>query len=521
MRFCHLGLAWAQATRQDWQVGAERAVATFKGRAKDRDAGPEEIEVSLTSWLRRKRAAIAGSYRELAKPGRLSALLFRISRGRSGIALIDQVLVGGSNLATNVVLVRGLGLSEFGKFSIALALLFYANSLQMSFVTSSMLSIAPLMDGRAKREFVEGMLAVQVLASAALFAIFALAGVIARIFTDFYSLRCVIAFACCVGTYQLQDWLRRYYFLYRKAKLVLINDFISYLVQLLLLFVLWRFGQLTLFRTFLVMCVTSVAACIMGPITDRLWPAIGRLRESWSLCKGLSRDLLIANQVRWLGAQGVLIVGTGIVGTAGIGGLRATQSLAGPVSLVMNSLENVLPIRVAEELKTNGAAGAYRFIQRGILFGVVFFGLLILPVGIFGKPILRFLFGNAMVAFYVPMLLQLVGIMTQLVARLWVYLYRGMQETRAILRANAICAAANIGTVYFLGHYWHASGIVLSSVLGQGLLVGYSMFYWMRHREELLNRRYVPGGKFESVAPMVLFQEEFSEAGPASGERLG
>ena len=420
--------------------------------------------------------------------GRLYAMFARVFRGRSTVALADQVVISGSNFVTNVVLVRALGLSEYGKYSIAYLLLLYANALQMSFVASPMLSIAPLMSGKEKRQFVDGMLTIQLLASLVAFVVFAIAGATSRLFTTFFSLPNIFAFACCVGTFQLQDWLRRYYFLYHKGKLAITSDFISYFVQLLLMLALWRVSQLTLFRTFLVMCITSVAGFLLGPITDRLWPEMAHLRETWARCKGLSRDLLIANQVRWFGVQGVLLIGTGIVGAAAAGGLRATLGLAGPVNLVLTSIENVVPIRIAEELKKTGAQGAYRFTRRAIVIGTALFGLLLVPVGIFGRPILRFLYGPAMVAFYVPMLLQLASIVVQIASNLWVYFYRGVRDTRALLRGNALSAIASVATVYLFGHLWQAPGIVLSSLFGLASAVVYFIVHWMRCREELLLR---------------------------------
>src|SRR5580698_1718697 len=62
--------------------------------------------------------------------GRLYAMFARVFRGRSTVALADQVVISGSNFVTNVVLVRALGLSEYGKYSIAYLLLLYANALQ-------------------------------------------------------------------------------------------------------------------------------------------------------------------------------------------------------------------------------------------------------------------------------------------------------------------------------------------------------------------------------------------------------
>jgi O-antigen/teichoic acid export membrane protein len=401
------------------------------------------------------------------------------------MALADQMIVSAANFATGIVLVRGLGLAEFGKYSIAYSLLLCANALQMSFVASPMLSIAPLLPREERQRFVSGMLAMQIVASLLLFALFALVGLVARIFTDFYSLPCILLFACCVGTFQLQDWLRRYYFLANKGKLALANDFISYGGQLVLVFFIWRIGRLNLALTFLAMCATSIAALVMGPVTDRLRPAMDSLNEAWQRCKVLSRGLLVANQVRWFGGQGALLIGAWIVGSKEVGGLRAAQSLAGPMFLVLLSLENIIPIRMGDELKKKGAAGAYEFTRRAILGGTFFFTLVTAPMAIFGKTILRVLYGPALAAFYLPMLLQLAFVVVSVAAFLWFHFYRSVQDSRAIFQANLLSTITSLLTVYLFGRLWSASGIVLSFLLGQFVIIACYTIYWIRNRESI------------------------------------
>jgi O-antigen/teichoic acid export membrane protein len=351
-----------------------------------------------------------------------------------------------------------------------------------------MLNLAPLMEGARKRQFVEGMLAVQILASILLFAVSAISGSIAHIFTDFYSFSCIFAFAACAATFQLQDWMRRYYFIHGKSRWAITCDFVSYVLQLAVVSLLWALKELTLSRTFVVMAVTSLAAAMMGPITDRVWPSFSHLNESWKQCRKLSRDLIVATQVRWLGVQGVFLIGTAIVGAAAAGGIRATANLAGPVYLVLNSLDNFVPIKIAEELKRSGTAAAYRFIVKAIWGGTVLFSLFILPIAVFGRPILRVLYGPAMVAFYWPMLLQLITIVIQTSAVLWFHLFRSLQDSRALLRGSAACAVASAATVYWFGHYWQASGIVRASLTGQVAIVAYCIFHWKRHEHQLLSR---------------------------------
>jgi len=319
-----------------------------------------------------------------------------------------------SNFLGGIILVRALGLSEFGKYTIAYAFLLYANSLQMSFIASPMLSLAPLMEAKEKRRFVEGMLTIQILASLLLFLIFAAAGAVSLIFTTFFPLRTVFAFACCVGTFQLQDWLRRYYFLSHKGKLALASDFISYVVQ------------------------------------------------------------------------GVFLAGTAILGTAMAGGLRAAQNIAGPLYLFLLALENVVPIRIAEELKRRGPAGAQGFTQRAIFAGAAASGIIILPIAVFGRTLLRHIYGPALVPFYLPMLLTLLSVVLQGMISMWVYFYRGIRDSRAILFTSGIITIGSMTIVYWFGHIWQASGIVSAVLFGQVLALGYCILHWKLSRKNFL-----------------------------------
>lgn len=453
--------------------------------------------------FRVRRLSLTPRRRNVVSPEGSSFRLTKIAFSRSSVALADQALVSGSNFLANVVLVRGLGLSDFGKYFLAYAVILYANAVQMSFVTTPMLTIAPMLEGSEKRSFLRGMLAIQVIASLLLLLLGMGAGVVVHHYTNYYSYQSVLAVAFAIGAFQAQDWIRRYYFIVNKKHLAVLSDFVSYFVQLVILGLLWRFDMLTLSRTFWTMGITSLAAFSMGPLTDRILPSVSHLQSTWEQCRVLSRDLLVSNQVRWFGDQGILMFATGIVGTEGIGGLRATQSLAGPVSLVLTSLDNVLPLKIADILKAEGTPGAYRFTRNMMLLATVSLGSLLVPVAVFGRPLLRLVYGPAVVAFYVPMLLQLVSIVVGIATRLWFYLYRGVRDTRAILRANILCAVTSVATFYVLGHLWGVSGIVLAYLLGQVAIVTYCVLHWTRYRRELVARYPEPSATPYDMTPIV------------------
>lgn len=424
-------------------------------------------------------------------------------KGRGTLAIADQAIVSGSNFVAAILLVRALGLHEFGKYAIAYAFLLYVNDLQRNFIAMPMLSVAPLLSGEDKRRFADGMLAAQLIASVLVFFAFAGLGLGLRNFTHAYSVPTLLAFAACAGSFQLQDWLRRYYFLFGRGGMALLNDAVSYVGQLACFAFLWRIHALDLFSTFLVMCLTSVLAVALGPLTARFRPSLASIRTAWQRSRGMGRDLLLASQVRWLGGQGILLIGASLVGPAAIGGLRATQSLAGPVNLFLSSLDNVLPLRMGEEIQRGGAAGAYRFMQRGIALATLLFVFILLPAALFGRPLLQFFYGPALVVFYVPMLWQLLSVLVNSNSRLWVFFFRGVQDSAPIVHSNLLCAIANLASIYWLGRHFGASGVVLSGLLGQALMIVYAMLYWQRRRDALRSR-YPATATLDSAKRLVL-----------------
>src|ERR1700744_164749 len=96
---------------------------------KKTDTSERKFEANLVPDCSQINGALRSVNDKQMLKGRLSGLLARFFRGRSATALADQVMISGSNFLTNIVLVRGLGLEEYGKYSIAYVLLLYANAL--------------------------------------------------------------------------------------------------------------------------------------------------------------------------------------------------------------------------------------------------------------------------------------------------------------------------------------------------------------------------------------------------------
>ena len=154
----------------------------------------------------------------------------RLARGRSAQTILDQILVSGSNFITGIILVRSLGLAEFGRFTVAFVILLLANSVQLSFISSPMITLGSLCKTVGERQrFVRGMFGVQLI-FCAIASPAALATVVIYLTLDHSGIPAgfLLPFCVSVAFYLMQDWLRRYYFTVGKAATAVWNDSISY-----------------------------------------------------------------------------------------------------------------------------------------------------------------------------------------------------------------------------------------------------------------------------------------------------
>ena len=68
---------------------------------------------------------------------------FIVRYNQSNWALLDQAMVSGVNFLTGIILVRYLGLEEFGRFILAWLIILFFNSIHFAAVISPMMSIGP------------------------------------------------------------------------------------------------------------------------------------------------------------------------------------------------------------------------------------------------------------------------------------------------------------------------------------------------------------------------------------------
>ena len=72
-------------------------------------------------------------------------------------ALADQSVVSGANFLTGIILARGLGVAEFGRFSLLWLVVLFVQGIQYNGIVVAMMSIGPKQDAHQRPTYYGGV----------------------------------------------------------------------------------------------------------------------------------------------------------------------------------------------------------------------------------------------------------------------------------------------------------------------------------------------------------------------------
>lgn len=390
-------------------------------------------------------------------------------------ALADQVLVSGSGFLTGVLLARVLGLDGYGRFALLYAILLYANTIQNAAVISPMMSILPKLVQRQNRQkYVGGVIAVQLVLS--LVSALAVGAVVAA----YQSVRVggqidatLSGLVVLVLFFQLQDWLRRYYYSNMRSGAVFMTDLVSYGGQLVLLGGLALFDELSVSRSLWAIGLTSGMAFGLGWFVERFRPDFGLVRNTLGRHFSLGRDLLISGQIQWAGSQGLLMLAGSFLGADAAGGIRAAQNILGPTNVINNVVMNVVPVQAAQRYQSGGARDLIRYLKStgSVLAGGAFvFGILI---SIGAAALMSWLYGLDYLV-YAPLVVWGAGYwFLSIIYMQFLIYHRTAESSRHLIPASMLFSAASIIiTVVIIGTL-RESALFVAAIIGQLLMIAY------------------------------------------------
>lgn len=392
----------------------------------------------------------------------------RWTRGAT-IAVIDQALVSGVNFATTVLLVRGLGLDEFGRFALAWMGVVFVQSLQLACIGTPMLTIAPKQeDGDAYHAAVLrlqlGFLAL-VLVVGAVVAPFAARA--AALHVEARDMAAVLALTIARSAH---DFVRQNAFARERRGFVLALDALTYGGQLTLLAVLALRGHLTPSSAVSALTAASLCGVVVGVARHGAFRAPrNAVRECFVRHARMSRWLVASSLTQWFTSNAFAVAAGTVIGPAAVGAIKAGQTIMGVLHVFLLAVENVVPVRAAALAARGATVELARYLRHVATVG----GALTLSVSIvvwtFAEPLSRLMYGHDGIEFVLALrgfalLYPFAFAISVLAIRL-----RTEERTRPIFAAQAIGAVASAiaahSTVLVFGLRGALAGMILQQAL--------------------------------------------------------
>lgn len=407
---------------------------------------------------------------------------------QKALVLADQVLVSGVGFATNLLLARALGLTDYGRFSGLLLGLLVGQSLQQAGLTGLYQVRWPALSRGYQPRYTTALLYGQAVWLGLLLAGLGLGLLVAALVCPVWWTTYLTGYAATLPALTLalptllgQDFLRRVLLTQRRAGAVLCLDAGACVSQLLLLALSWRTGWLTLPGAWWIIGATSLPTVIVGVVwlAPGPWRSgdMGRLRRQHTR---LGRWLVLSALLQWSAGNYFLLAAGWWLGAAALGALRLGQYVFGLLNVGLQAAESYALPRASAVAAQPDALRRYLWRVGLGLAGLVAPLLLALAVG--GETLLTLTGGEA----YRPYAYVMTGL-----AGLYVLVVAGY-PVRMALRVRLQNKAYFIG--YVLATLFSLSaapaligrlgltGVLLGLAGAQALLLAYWVWVLSSHR---------------------------------------
>ena len=399
-------------------------------------------------------------------------------------------MVSGVNFLTGILLARYLGLHEFGKFSLAWMVVLFVSQLQWALIISPMMSIGPK-KMEAEIGVYYGSAIFQQLAFTLSSFVLLLVGVWGsdHYFEEWGVGPLAWPLALVVFAFQIQDFIRRYFFTHFKAKVAFTNDLISYGGQVALIVLMIMRDSATSANALWVIGATSLIAVLVGmlqmenivfPPATYLWKTV---KSHWAFSKWLAASAVL----QWFTSNYLIIVASAILGSWVAGALRAAQNIMGVLNILFVGFNNAIPPKASKILAEQGPSALSRYLYRAgrVLTGVAI--IFAVAVSVDPKFVLTFCYGDDYGAY--EALLRGYAVI-YILTSLYIMIHIGsrtLENTKYLFGANVISSLFIYFSATYLINAYGVVGVIVGMTASYLIIVSISFYGYMKGKapEEL------------------------------------
>jgi len=298
-----------------------------------------------------------------------------LSRIATNITVVDQALVSGTNFITGLILARILGIDAYGLFILLTGVILFSSNIQNAVIVSPMMVNGPAREKDTAHHYYQTTVILQAALTLILFLLITSIGTLLNnTVLDDQLDDLLLPLALASSGLLLQEYFRRYFFSTKKPIQALINDTLSYGLQLLLIVIIHFIYGINVESCLYIMAITSFIAVTHGAITSKLFIDIYKTtasnflditNEHWLFGKWL----IAKNISYWLGAQ-MSIYMTGILLTVtAVGAMAAARNIVGICNILFLAVDNFATPRASQFYSTQGITGLSKYTKRLSIIG--------------------------------------------------------------------------------------------------------------------------------------------------------
>jgi PST family polysaccharide transporter len=389
---------------------------------------------------------------------------------RAAITTIDQCFSSASNFAVGVVVARVAGPAGLGAYSIA-----YAVWLVLAVVHRAMVTDPMAIDGDARRDDAHTRLQSGATAEITFGVVVAIgmaacaAGIM--VVGQHNVGLALLVLAPFVPFLLIQDYWRWVGFMQARPTQSLLNDAVFNCIMAALLVALIVCGLRSPSIAILAWGVGAAVAAIYGARQFRVVPqrqgGVAMMRSRWHM----SKWLLASGVTGWGSNQAWPIFAAPGVGSAGLGGVRAAQSLVAGPSLVLLQAGGSMGLPEASHgLEHHGWAGLKRVARWVTVLGIVSVGAVAALVFVAGPTILSKVYGPEFAKY--ALTAQIIGVawLVQTVSLGSVIVLKATRRTRQLSNIGFAAFFVSAVTLVTFSYVWGVQGTAWAMVVNSAFM---------------------------------------------------
>ncbi len=307
----------------------------------------------------------------------------------------DQTIVSLGNFLISVLILRYIGIQEFGIFAFILLNVYFLNDIQLSGIISPMLTNGPKQNQKVISYFYGSIFILQIIFSffCSIF-FYLILNNFGFLIPEFKLSNYAFTLLFLIFFSQLNQFLKRLVISKEKFIRPIFSDFFTYVFFFITFFFFYGEQNVNLDKVFLILTISFFigSLCNISSIFSlnfKLENFISTTKKNWVL----SKWLVLTSVTGWF-SRNLWIISVGaILGPYIFGIVRSCQIILNFKNVFLQSLENIFPATTSKIYINEGKINMKNYINQLLIKGLIVSFVLILIVIFFSQFILELIYG--------------------------------------------------------------------------------------------------------------------------------